>query len=161
MGAQAVKKYFIPKWEDFSAHGELEDVLEASLASAIRASAMQLKAALESARTAYEQMEADLKESESNVLNLTKQLDNVNAAQKVTAEALEAANGEKRRLLEEAKLRDDEIQSLRRDLESSENGRKEAEAGRKWRRSWQLQRRSSWQTFTILKPIPTFLIILP
>ncbi|KAL2497090.1 putative abhydrolase domain-containing protein [Abeliophyllum distichum] len=43
MGAQAMKKYFTPKWEEFSAHGELEDVLEASLASAIRASAMQLK----------------------------------------------------------------------------------------------------------------------
>ncbi|KAL2497091.1 putative abhydrolase domain-containing protein [Abeliophyllum distichum] len=76
-------------------------------------------------------MEADLKESDSNVLNLTKELDNANAAQKVTTEALEAANGEKRRLPKEAKLRDDEIQSLRRDLESSENGRKEAETGRK------------------------------
>ncbi|KAL2464836.1 Plus3 domain-containing protein [Abeliophyllum distichum] len=43
MGAQAVKKYFTPKWEEFSSHGELEDVLEASLASAIRASAMQMK----------------------------------------------------------------------------------------------------------------------
>ncbi|KAL2453521.1 Uncharacterized protein Adt_14645 [Abeliophyllum distichum] len=43
MGAQAFKKYFTPKWEEFSSHGELEDVLEASLASAIRASAMQMK----------------------------------------------------------------------------------------------------------------------
>ncbi|KAL2517015.1 putative abhydrolase domain-containing protein [Abeliophyllum distichum] len=43
MGAQTVKKYFTPKWEEFSSHEELEDVLEASLASAIRASAMQLK----------------------------------------------------------------------------------------------------------------------
>ncbi|KAL2541091.1 Uncharacterized protein Adt_02069 [Abeliophyllum distichum] len=43
MGAQDVKKYFTPKWEEFSSHGELEDVLEASLASAIRASAMQMK----------------------------------------------------------------------------------------------------------------------
>ncbi|KAL2540535.1 hypothetical protein Adt_01513 [Abeliophyllum distichum] len=40
MGAQAVKKYFTPKWEEFSSHGELEDVLEASLASAIRASTL-------------------------------------------------------------------------------------------------------------------------
>ncbi|KAL2467184.1 Uncharacterized protein Adt_43035 [Abeliophyllum distichum] len=116
MGAQAVKKYFTPKWEEFSSHGDLEDVLEASLASAIRASAMQMKvlgefrtqmqeqrrlsvaasksdkehkqaleglqAALDSARMAYEQLEAHLKESDSNVLNLTKQLDNANAAQK-------------------------------------------------------------------------------
>ncbi|KAL2456915.1 Uncharacterized protein Adt_46577 [Abeliophyllum distichum] len=43
MGAQAVKKYFTPKWKEFSSHGELEDVLEASLASAIRASAIQMK----------------------------------------------------------------------------------------------------------------------
>ncbi|KAL2540394.1 putative abhydrolase domain-containing protein [Abeliophyllum distichum] len=43
MGAQAFKKYFTPKWEEFSSHGELEDVLEANLASAIRASAMQMK----------------------------------------------------------------------------------------------------------------------
>ncbi|KAL2511761.1 Uncharacterized protein Adt_17361 [Abeliophyllum distichum] len=122
MGAQAVKKYFTPKWEEFSSHGELEDVLEALEG---------LQAALDSARTAYEQMESDLKESESNVLDLTKQLDNANAVQKFTVEALEAANKEKRRLLEEAKSRDEEIQSLRKDLESSENGRKEAKAGRK------------------------------
>ncbi|KAL2512214.1 Plus3 domain-containing protein [Abeliophyllum distichum] len=31
MGAQAVKKYFTPRWEEFFSHGELEDVLEASL----------------------------------------------------------------------------------------------------------------------------------
>ncbi|KAL2453802.1 putative abhydrolase domain-containing protein [Abeliophyllum distichum] len=165
MGAQAVKKYFTPKWEEFSSHGELEDVLEASLASAIRASAMQmkvlgefrtrmqeqrrlvyqaskadkehehamegLKAALESARTAYEQMEADLKESDSNLLNMTKQLDNANAAQRVAAEALEAANNEKRRLLEEVKARDEEVSGLRKDLAIAEDGRKEAEAGKR------------------------------
>ncbi|KAL2510547.1 Uncharacterized protein Adt_16147 [Abeliophyllum distichum] len=96
MGAQAMKKYFTPKWEEFSSHGELEDVLEASLASA-----MQMK------------------------------LDNANAAQKVTSEALEAANKEKWRLLEEAKSRDEEISGLKKDLELSENGRKEAEAGKR------------------------------
>ncbi|KAL2465408.1 Uncharacterized protein Adt_41259 [Abeliophyllum distichum] len=36
MGAQAVKKYFTPKWEEFASHGELEDVLEASLAAAVK-----------------------------------------------------------------------------------------------------------------------------
>ncbi|KAL2527437.1 Plus3 domain-containing protein [Abeliophyllum distichum] len=164
MGAQAVKKYFTPKWEKFSSHGELEDVLEASLASAIRASAMQLKvlgefrtrmqehrrrvaeaskadnehqqaleglkAALESAQTAYNQMEADLKESDSNLLNLTKQLDNANAAQRVAAEALEAANRDKRRLLEEAKSRDEEISGLRKELADAEKGKKETEDGK-------------------------------
>ncbi|KAL2497144.1 Uncharacterized protein Adt_22694 [Abeliophyllum distichum] len=165
MGAQAVKKYFTPKWEEFSSHGELEDVLEASMDSAIRASVMQmkvfgefrtwmqeqrklvaqasradkeheqalegLKAALESAWTAYEQMEANLKESDSNLLNMTKQLDNANAAQKVAAEALEATNIEKRRLLEEAKSRDEEISGLRKELANAENGKKEAEDGKK------------------------------
>ncbi|KAL2519568.1 Uncharacterized protein Adt_15815 [Abeliophyllum distichum] len=164
MGAQAFKKYFTPKWEEFSSHGELEDVLEASLASAVRASAMQmkvlgefrnqmqeqkrriaeaskadkehqqalegLKAALESAEIAYKQMEADLRESDSNLLNMTKQLDNANAAQKVAAEALEAANMEKRRLQEEAKSRDEEISSLRRELANAANGKKVAEEGR-------------------------------
>ncbi|KAL2498249.1 Uncharacterized protein Adt_23799 [Abeliophyllum distichum] len=43
MGAQAVKKYFTPKWKEFSSHGDLEDVLEASLASAIQASTLQMK----------------------------------------------------------------------------------------------------------------------
>ncbi|KAL2533381.1 Uncharacterized protein Adt_06732 [Abeliophyllum distichum] len=164
MGAQAFKKYFTPKWEEFSSHGELEDVLEASLASAVRASAMQmkvlgefrnrmqeqkrriaeaskvdkehqqalegLKAALESAEIAYKQMEADLRESDSNLLNMTKQLDNANAAQKVAAEALEAANMEKRRLQEEAKSQDEEISSLRRELANAANGKKVAEEGR-------------------------------
>ncbi|KAL2504189.1 Uncharacterized protein Adt_19810 [Abeliophyllum distichum] len=165
MGAQAVKKYFTPKWEEFSSHGTVEDVLEASLASAIRASTLQmkvlgefrtrmqeqrrlaaqasraekeheqamegLKAALESARAAYEQMEADLKESDSNLLNMTKQLDNANAAQKVAAEALEAANKDKRRLLEEAKSREEEMSGLREELAKSEKGKKEAEDGKK------------------------------
>ncbi|KAL2474772.1 Uncharacterized protein Adt_35508 [Abeliophyllum distichum] len=155
MGAQAVKKYFTAKWEDFSSHGDLENVLEANLASTIRASATQMKvlgefrtrmqeqrrlsaaasksdkehkqaleglqAALDSARMAYEQLEADLKELNSNVLNLTKQLDNTNAAQKVASEALEAANIEKRHLL-------DEVQCLRENLDSSENSRRGAES---------------------------------
>ncbi|KAL2498008.1 Uncharacterized protein Adt_23558 [Abeliophyllum distichum] len=165
MGAQAVKKYFTPKWEEFSSHGSVEDVLEASLASAIRASTLQmkvlgefrtrmqeqrklaaqasradkeheqamegLKMALESARAAYEQLEADLKESDSNLLNMTKQLDNANAAQKVAAEALEAANNEKRRLLDEAKSREEEMSGLREELAKSERGKKEAEDGKK------------------------------
>ncbi|KAL2481423.1 Uncharacterized protein Adt_34389 [Abeliophyllum distichum] len=90
-----------------------------------------LKAALENARTAYEQMEADLKESDSNLLNMTKQLDNANAAQRVAAEALEATNQEKRRLLEEAKSRDEEISGLRKKLVDAENGKREAEDGKK------------------------------
>ncbi|KAL2498375.1 hypothetical protein Adt_23925 [Abeliophyllum distichum] len=48
-----------------------------------------LQAAVESMCTAYKQLQADLKESDSNVLYLTKKLDDDNAAQKVTVEALE------------------------------------------------------------------------
>ncbi|KAL2533712.1 hypothetical protein Adt_07063 [Abeliophyllum distichum] len=50
--------------------------------------------------TVYEQLQAYLRESDSNVLQLTKQLDNANAAHKVTVEALEAADKEKRREVE-------------------------------------------------------------
>ncbi|KAL2533737.1 putative abhydrolase domain-containing protein [Abeliophyllum distichum] len=126
MGAQAVKKYFIPKWEEFASHGELEVGLDA----AVRATSLQMKvlgefrtrmqehkkfvaeasksdkehqqaleglqATVDNMRTAYEQLQAYLGESDSNVLQLTKQLDNANAAQKVAVEALEAANKEKR-----------------------------------------------------------------
>ncbi|KAL2498329.1 Uncharacterized protein Adt_23879 [Abeliophyllum distichum] len=75
-------------------------------------------------------MEADLRESDSNLLNMTKQLDNANAAQKVVAEALEAANVEKRRLQEEAKSRDEEVSSLRQELANAAKGKKEAEDGK-------------------------------
>ncbi|KAL2461898.1 hypothetical protein Adt_45318 [Abeliophyllum distichum] len=34
MGAQAFKKYFNPKWEDFASHRDMEDMLETSLAAA-------------------------------------------------------------------------------------------------------------------------------
>ncbi|KAL2485127.1 Uncharacterized protein Adt_29883 [Abeliophyllum distichum] len=162
MEAQDVKKYLTPKWEEFASHGELEDVLEASLATAVRVTSLQMKVlgefrtcmqehkklvaeasksekepqqsleglqvAVDSMRTAYKQLQADLRESDSNFLQLTKQLDNANAAQKVAAEALEAANLEKRRLLSESECRDLEFQRLRGELEVSERGRTEAEA---------------------------------
>ncbi|KAL2461384.1 hypothetical protein Adt_44804 [Abeliophyllum distichum] len=40
MGAQAVKKYFTPKWEEFASHGDLEDVLEAGLDATVRATSL-------------------------------------------------------------------------------------------------------------------------
>ncbi|KAL2466723.1 hypothetical protein Adt_42574 [Abeliophyllum distichum] len=130
-GAQAVKKYFTPKWEEFASRGDLEDVLEAGLAMAIRASTMHLKVLVSLGRVC--------KSTRSSLLrrqSLTKstcnfgrtQLDNANAAQKVAAEALEAANKEKRRLLDEAKSHEQETQSLRENLGVAEKGRKEAEA---------------------------------
>ncbi|KAL2492569.1 hypothetical protein Adt_28197 [Abeliophyllum distichum] len=108
IGAQAMKKYFTPMWKEFASYGDLDDVLEVGLAAAIRASGMQLKvlglqAVVDSMRTAYEHFKVDLRESESNVLNLTKQLDNANVAQK-------------------------ETQSLRESLKAAKKRRKEAEA---------------------------------
>ncbi|KAL2492557.1 hypothetical protein Adt_28185 [Abeliophyllum distichum] len=130
---EAMKKYFTPRWEEFALHGDLDDVLEVGLAAAIRASRMQLKvlglqAAVDNMRTVYEHFKADLRESESNVLNLTKQLDNANATQKVVAEALEAANKENKWLLGEAKSHEQETQCLRESLEAAKKRRKEAEA---------------------------------
>ncbi|KAL2504877.1 Uncharacterized protein Adt_20498 [Abeliophyllum distichum] len=40
MRAQAVKKYFTPKWEEFASHRELEDMLEAGLVAAVRATSL-------------------------------------------------------------------------------------------------------------------------
>ncbi|KAL2471645.1 hypothetical protein Adt_39781 [Abeliophyllum distichum] len=62
-----------------------------------------LQSIVDSTLTVYEHLQADLRKSESNVLNLTKQLDNANAAQRVATEALE-------------------------DLEVAKKGRNEAEA---------------------------------
>ncbi|KAL2487188.1 hypothetical protein Adt_31944 [Abeliophyllum distichum] len=62
---------------------------------------------------------------------MTKQLDNANAAQKVAAEALEAANIEKRRLLEEAKSREEVVSSLRKELADAEKAKQGAEEGKK------------------------------
>ncbi|KAL2518128.1 hypothetical protein Adt_14375 [Abeliophyllum distichum] len=80
LGAHTFKKYFSPKWTDFTAHGKLEDMMEASLAVTIRMTRLQV----------------DLKESEANLLQLAKKLDGTNDAQKVTAKALETTNKGKR-----------------------------------------------------------------
>ncbi|KAL2481173.1 hypothetical protein Adt_34139 [Abeliophyllum distichum] len=70
----------------------------------------------------------DLKESDSNILQLTKKLDDANAAQKITTEALEAANQEKKQAFEESASCRLEAEGLRLSLEASEKGRKDAEA---------------------------------
>ncbi|KAL2475733.1 hypothetical protein Adt_36469 [Abeliophyllum distichum] len=138
MGAHAVKKYFTPKWEEFSSHGELEDVLEASLASVIRASVMQMKVLGEFRTRMHEQRKLIAEASKSDkehrqaLEGLQAALDSTRTAcEQMESDFKESDSNEKRRLLEEAKSRDEEIQSLRKDLESYENGRKEAEVGRK------------------------------
>ncbi|KAL2519183.1 Uncharacterized protein Adt_15430 [Abeliophyllum distichum] len=55
----------------------------------------------------------------------------INLANEVAAEALEAANIEKRRLLEEAKSREEEVSSLRKELADAEKAKGEAEDGKK------------------------------
>ncbi|KAL2486303.1 Uncharacterized protein Adt_31059 [Abeliophyllum distichum] len=162
METQAVKKHFTPRWKEFTLYGDLEDILEVVLATAIRVSGMQLKvlgefrvhmqehkkfvaessksdkehmqaleglqATVDSMRMAYEHLQAELIKSESNVLNLTMQLDNANTAQKFAAEALEATNKEKNWLLGESNSHEQETQSLRESLKVAKKGRNEAEA---------------------------------
>ncbi|KAL2541090.1 hypothetical protein Adt_02068 [Abeliophyllum distichum] len=79
---------------------------------------------------------------------MTKQLNNANAAQKVAAEALEAANIEKRRLLEEAKSRDEEISGIRKELANAENGKKE---GRGWEEGDYFARVGQQEVLTALR----------
>ncbi|KAL2472129.1 hypothetical protein Adt_40265 [Abeliophyllum distichum] len=124
MGAQAVKKYFTPRWEEFSSHGELEDVLEASLASAIRASVMQMKVLgefrtrMQELRKLVAQASKAEKEHQQAIEGLKTALDSARTAY------------EKEASLEEAKSRDEEISGLRKDLANAEDGKKEAEVGK-------------------------------
>ncbi|KAL2497824.1 Plus3 domain-containing protein [Abeliophyllum distichum] len=154
MGAQAVKKYFTPKWEEFSSHrgfggraGGQPGFGDKSLGDADEGPGWRLT----------------LKESDSNLLNMTKQLDNANAAQRVAAEALEAANQEKRRLLEEAKSRDEEISGLRKELVDAENWQKGRPrmGRRRSKRDWPMLRQISWQTSTTPRPTLILQTILP
>ncbi|KAL2532214.1 hypothetical protein Adt_05565 [Abeliophyllum distichum] len=89
----------------------------------------------------YEKLKADLKETESNVFQLMKKLDDANIAQSVTAEALERANGEKKLLREDtsssqmevanlteaAVTNQEEITKLKSDIEVSEKARLDIE----------------------------------
>ncbi|KAL2487119.1 hypothetical protein Adt_31875 [Abeliophyllum distichum] len=109
MGAQAVKKYFNPKWEEFSSHGELEDVLEASLASTIRASAMQLKVLGEFRTQGYCRGSGGCNKEKRCLLDEAKSCDK-----------------------EIQSLRKD-LESSENGRKEAEAGRKE---GRKWRRNW-------------------------
>ncbi|KAL2485115.1 Uncharacterized protein Adt_29871 [Abeliophyllum distichum] len=132
MGAQDVKKYFTPKWKEFTSHGELEDMLEASLATAVRVTSLQMKV-LGEFRTRMQEhkklvAEASKSDKEHQQSLEGLQLDTANVAQKVVAEALEAANLEKRCFLSESECRDLEFQRMREELEVSEKGRMEAEA---------------------------------
>ncbi|KAL2504878.1 hypothetical protein Adt_20499 [Abeliophyllum distichum] len=103
-------------------------VVEASKSDKEHQQALEgLQAAVDSMRMAYEQLQEDLRKFDSNVLQLTKQLDKANAAQKVAAEALEAANKEKMSLQSESESCELEAQRLRGDLEVFEKGRKEVE----------------------------------
>ncbi|KAL2481183.1 hypothetical protein Adt_34149 [Abeliophyllum distichum] len=85
-----------------------------------------LQVVVENMCMAYEQLHVDFKEFDTNVLHLTKKLDDANVAQKVTADALEAENEEKKRLLEELSLHRVEAEGLQESLEASEKGQKDA-----------------------------------
>ncbi|KAL2518950.1 hypothetical protein Adt_15197 [Abeliophyllum distichum] len=123
MGAQAMKKYFAPKWKEFSSHGDLEDVLEASLASVIRASAMQMKVLGEFRTCMQEQRKLSVEASKSDKEH-RQALEGLQAA-------LDSSQGGCRGFgscQPREKAFADEVQNLKGDLKSSENGRKEAES---------------------------------
>ncbi|KAL2517261.1 hypothetical protein Adt_13508 [Abeliophyllum distichum] len=117
MGAQAVKKYFTPKWEEFASHGNLEDVLKVGLAAAIRATSLQMKVLMEFRTCMHEhkKLVADASKSDKE-------------HQQALEEALEAVNKEKRCLQSESESRELEAQRLREDLEVFKKVRKEAES---------------------------------
>ncbi|KAL2466094.1 putative abhydrolase domain-containing protein [Abeliophyllum distichum] len=117
MGAQAIKKYFTPKWEEFASHREPEDVLEAGLAATVRATNLQLKVLEEFWTCMHEHKKLVAEASKSDKEH-----------QQALEEALETTNKEKRHLQSESVSCELEVQRLRGDLEVSEKGRKEAEA---------------------------------
>ncbi|KAL2465696.1 hypothetical protein Adt_41547 [Abeliophyllum distichum] len=134
MEAQAFKKYFSPRWEDLAFHGDLEDTLEASLATMVRTTGMHLKVLGEVRQHMQRHKKLVAKASNSKEhrqalegLQAAK-LDDANAAQKVTVKALEVVNEEKRRLQEETTSRRLEAKSLRGILDTSKISQKEAEA---------------------------------
>ncbi|KAL2491494.1 hypothetical protein Adt_27122 [Abeliophyllum distichum] len=132
MGAQAVKKYFTPKWKEFATIEELEDVLEAGLTAAVRVMSLQIKVLGEfwTHMQEHKKLIAEASKSDKEHQQALEglQLDNVNATQKVAVEALEVANIEKRHLQSESESHELEAQHLRGNLEASEKGRMEAEA---------------------------------
>ncbi|KAL2461836.1 hypothetical protein Adt_45256 [Abeliophyllum distichum] len=81
----------------------------------------------ESAKLAYEKAMLDMAEAKSQIAILTKKLEDTMNAQKIAIEALEAANGEKHRLRNEASARQEEILKLKTILEECPKGRVEAE----------------------------------
>ncbi|KAL2533442.1 hypothetical protein Adt_06793 [Abeliophyllum distichum] len=128
MGVQALKKYFTPKWEEFSSHGELKDVLEASLASAIRASAMQMKVLGEFRTRMQEQRQLIAASSKSErsinrlwrgcrlpwtVLSLRKNLESSENSRK-------GAESEVARLMGENKEIEEKLEKVQAKLESAE-----------------------------------------
>ncbi|KAL2465646.1 hypothetical protein Adt_41497 [Abeliophyllum distichum] len=106
--------------------GDMEDLLEASIACSIRAASTSMRslnalkeykkkmagetakaaefradmnglmATVESAKATYQQMNQNLAEAGGNITDLTKRLDDALAAQAITASALEKANEEKK-----------------------------------------------------------------
>ncbi|KAL2475049.1 hypothetical protein Adt_35785 [Abeliophyllum distichum] len=117
MGAQVVKKYFTPKWKECASPRELEDVLEAGLAVAVRVTSLQMKV-LEEFRTRMQEPKKLVAEASKSDKE----------HQQALEEALEAANLEKRRILSESESRDLEFQRLQRELEVLKKERTEAEA---------------------------------
>ncbi|KAL2552846.1 hypothetical protein Fot_06465 [Forsythia ovata] len=73
-------------------------------------------------------MRLDMVEAESQIVILTKKLDDALNAQNVASKAFEAANGKNRQLATEASARDEEISKFISDLDECLKGKVEVEA---------------------------------
>ncbi|KAL2503712.1 Uncharacterized protein Adt_19333 [Abeliophyllum distichum] len=124
MDAREAKKYFTPKWEEFSSHGELEDdVLEASLASAIRASAMQMKVLGEFRTRMQEQRKLVVQASKADKEH-QQALDGLKAA-------LDSARSAYEQMEADLKESDSNLLNLTKQLDNANAAQKEAEAGKR------------------------------
>ncbi|KAL2505146.1 hypothetical protein Adt_20767 [Abeliophyllum distichum] len=99
----------------------MEDVLEAGLATVVRVTCLQLKV-LGKFRTRMQEPKQLVAEASKSYK------EHQQALEEGPTDALEAANKEKRRLQAKSESHEWEAQCLRRDLEASKRGKKEAEA---------------------------------
>ncbi|KAL2505874.1 hypothetical protein Adt_21495 [Abeliophyllum distichum] len=84
----------------------------------------------ESAKIAYEKARLEIVEADSQVAILTKKLEHALNTQKIASKALEVANGENRRLRDEALGKQDEFLKLKSELEECQNGKTAVETTR-------------------------------
>ncbi|KAL2505884.1 hypothetical protein Adt_21505 [Abeliophyllum distichum] len=106
-----LKKKVADASEAISRYDQIKECLDSTVALA------------ESAKIAYEKARLEIVEADSQVAILTKKLEHALNTQKIASKALEVANGENRRLRDEALGRQDEFLKLKSELEECQNGK--------------------------------------